>query len=60
MPVLVLPRPDLVNRQVPNNTDSVMVMTDHITGDHRLVSAAYQLTDPGGTLRLTHVEDEGS
>ena len=58
VPVLVLPRPEMPDRNVPNNTDSVMVITDHLTGDDRLVSVAVQLTQPGGILRLTHVEDE--
>ncbi len=58
VPVLVLPRPEMPQRNVPDNTDSVMVITDHLTGDHRLVSVAVHLTQPGGTLRLTHIEDE--
>ncbi len=58
VPVLVLPHPDLNGRGVPKNTDSVMVITDHLTGDNRLVSAAVHFTDPTGTLQLTHVEDE--
>ncbi len=57
-PVLVLPHPELNDRRVPDNTDSVMVMTDHLTGDNRLVSVAMRLVESGGHIWLTHVEDE--
>lgn len=58
VPVLVLPRPENETRKVPDNTDSVMVITDHLTGDDRIVSVAVNLTEPGGTVLLSHVEDE--
>ena len=58
-PVLILPNPDREN--LPNhmlkNTDRVMAVTDHLAGDHRLVSYASEFTEPGGTLYLAHVED---
>ena len=40
------------------NTDRVMAIADHLTGDHRLVNYAVRFTQKGGTLWLTHVEDE--
>jgi hypothetical protein len=59
VPVLLIPNPkedaDYAARM--RNTDSVMAITDHLTGDHRLVNYAAALTQPGGTLTLTHVED---
>ena len=58
-PLLILPDPDREN--LPNhtlkNTDRVMAVTDHLAGDHRLVSYAAQFTEPEGTLFLAHVED---
>ncbi len=58
-PVLILPDPDREN--LPNhklkNTDRVMAVTDHLAGDHRLVSYAAQFTESHGTLFLAHVED---
>lgn len=58
VPVLVLPRPETKDRKLPDNTDSVMVITDHLTGDDAIVSVAVNLTEDGGTVRLSHVEDE--
>ena len=59
-PVLVLPHPG--RRDVPGhvlkNTDRVMAVTDHLAGDHRLVSHAAHFTQDGGTLYLAHVEDD--
>ena len=37
-----------------------MAITDHLAQDHHLVSFAAQLTPEGGTLWLTHVEDEAT
>ncbi len=37
-----------------------MAMTDHLTGDDRLVNVAAAMTAPGGTLYLTHVEDDAT
>ena len=62
VPVLLIPNPredsDFAARM--RNTDSVMAITDHLTGDNRLVNYAAALTQPGGTLTLTHVEDSQS
>ncbi len=58
MPVLVLPHPD-ANRALPHtlvNTDRVMAITDHLTGDERLINHALRFTEPGGSCWLTHVE----
>lgn len=57
-PVIVLPHPDR-DGTLPeklSNTDTVMAITDHLTGDHRLVNYALSLTAGGGTCWLTHVE----
>ena len=59
-PVLVLPHPgrkDLPGHAL-TNTDRVMAVTDHLAGDHRLVSNAAHFTQDGGTLYLAHVEDD--
>ncbi len=58
VPVLVLPHPD-ADRALPHSiqdTDRVMAITDHLTGDNRLVNMAVSFTEPGGTCWLTHVE----
>ena len=62
IPVLLLPRPNAVagRAQVRTKCDSVMAITDHLTGDHRLVSYAAFFTEPEGTLFLSHVEDEAT
>jgi hypothetical protein len=61
-PVLMLPHPaecdDFAERL--ENTDSVMAITDHLTGDHRLVNYAVSMTEPGGKLVLSHVEDKAA
>lgn len=61
-PVLVLPHPE-AGRELPHtvaNTDRVMAMTDHLTGDDRLVNCALAFTQPGGTCWLTHIEGEAT
>lgn len=60
VPVLVLPHPD-ADRALPHtlqNTDRVMAITDHLTGDARLVNHALRFSEPGGTCWLTHIEGE--
>ena len=62
IPVLLLPSPAPRN-QPPANLASrrrVMAITDHLIGDHHLVSFAAQLTEPDGKLWLAHVEDEST
>jgi len=59
MPVLILPHPevpDFADRL--RHTQVVMAMTDHLTGDDRLVNTALRLVQAGGRLMLTHVEDD--
>jgi hypothetical protein len=57
-PVLVLPHPD-AGHALPHSltdTNCVMAITDHLTGDDRLVNYALRFTERGGTCWLTHVE----
>lgn len=59
IPVLVVPNPatnDLSNLR--DSVKRVMAITDHLAGEHHLVSMAAALTPDDGTLWLTHVEDE--
>ena len=60
VPVLLMPTTDELGSQssAPRSRGRVMAITDHLSGDHHLVSFAAQLTEPGGTLWLAHVEDE--
>lgn len=53
IPVLLLPDDD-----PPVPPDRVMVVTDHLTGDDRLVSWALHLTPAQGHLHLVHVEEQ--
>lgn len=60
-PVLVLPRPDAGAFELATrDTDRVMAITDHLTGDHRLVNFAARFTARPGRLYLTHVQDEAT
>ncbi len=61
-PVIVLPHPQAgeAGDHTLLNTDSVMVITDHLTGDHRLVNHAVRFTEPRGTLYLSHIEDDAA
>lgn len=57
-PVLVLPGTS-AEPQIPQDlADSVLVLTDHIRGDARLVSSAAALAPADATLHLAHVEDD--
>ena len=58
VPVVVLPHPDAA-RALPHtlqNTERVLAITDHLSGDDRLVNYALGFTRPGGRCWLTHVE----
>ncbi len=58
IPVLVLPHPES-GRALPHaldDTDQVLAITDHLTGDDRIVNTALAFTSAGGTCRLSHVE----
>ena len=59
-PVMVAPHPDRGGAlaHALTKTTTVMAITDHLTGDHRLVDYAVRFTDRGGRLLLTHVEDQ--
>ena len=59
-PVLVVPHPTAKKAldHAIKNTDRVMAITNHLTGDGSLVRHAVAFTEPGGTLFLTHVEDD--
>ena len=59
-PVLVLPHPERGPERGTTDTDTVMAMTDHLLGDHRLVNWAARVTDEKGRLILASVEDEGA
>ncbi len=57
IPVLVLPRPDLdFPDDLLQGTGTVMVVTDHLSGDDQLVNMAVHVTAEDGTLYLAHVE----
>ncbi len=62
VPVMLLPHPEAERSAEHSieNTDTVMAIADHLTGDHRLVNYAVRFTENGGTLWLTHVEDEAT
>ena len=51
-------RPLRSGEQLPQATRSVLAVTDHLTGDDRLVNHAVHFTDPQGILYLSHIEDE--
>jgi hypothetical protein len=58
-PILVIPHPqDDAFENATENTDRVMAMTDHLSGDHQLVNTALCFTQTAGQLMLTHVEDD--
>jgi nucleotide-binding universal stress UspA family protein len=40
------------------DTDTVLVLTDHLTGSNRLIDYAVRFTGTGGTLVLAHLEDD--
>ncbi len=60
MPVLLLPSPRMLRdgKVELRSPEVVMAVTDHLTGDHHLVSQAAFFANPAGRLFLTHVEDE--
>ncbi|WP_163832909.1 hypothetical protein [Spartinivicinus ruber] len=60
IPVLVIPHPkaSYASEHALTKSTSVMVVTDHLTLDHDLVHNAVAFTAPGGSLHLSHIEDE--
>lgn len=58
-PTLLMPRPgELPSPAEIGSPETVMVMTDHLQGNHALVSAGASIIAKGGTLLLSHIEDE--
>lgn len=55
-PIVVLPDPGSVPDE--SNPKSVMVISDHLAGEDRLLNKAIRFTDAGGKLILTHIEDD--
>jgi len=62
IPVLVLPNPKSEKNwsRLMKRPSAIMVVTDHLTGDDRLVNYGLSFTPDDGTLYLSHVEDEVS
>lgn len=59
-PVLLVPapgRPEL--DKALESANRVMVLTDHLVGDDKLVSWGLRLVERGGRIKLVHIEDEG-
>jgi len=59
-PVLVLPHPTQggAMEHALTDTDVVMAITDHLTGDDRLVNWSAYFAAQGGALYLSHVENK--
>jgi hypothetical protein len=61
VPVLLLPSPHTTNLgERLNCPRRVLVVTDHLTGDNRLVNWGVHLCAKDGTLFLAHVEDQAT
>lgn len=62
IPTLLLPSPKVLANTQPSpladRTRHVMVVTDHLAGDHHLVSTAVRLIADDGELILSHIEDQ--
>lgn len=60
IPILVLPHPKAQDSEafsLPKN-ERVIVVTDHLTGDHTLIDYAATFVEPDGRLILVHLEDQ--
>lgn len=58
-PVLLLPGTAPEPHPLPSEPcREVMVVTDHISGDDRLINHGARFTSPDGTLWLVHIEDD--
>ena len=59
---LLLPEPKVLDSTTPSpladGTKHVMVVTDHLAGDHHLVSMAVRFVTDDGELILSHIEDQ--
>lgn len=61
VPVLVLPTNEEGQLlDLSSDTKSVMVVTNHLTGDNQLVDYGARFTADNGTLILAHVEDDAT
>ena len=62
VPVLLMPTMEFIEEHQCKleSRGRVMAITDHLTGDHRLVSFAAHVTQAGGTLWLAHLEDQAT
>lgn len=60
VPVLVLPDGHLGDEPAPQEASTVLVVTDHLAGDHRLINYAVRLTKKNGRLHLCHIEDDAA
>jgi hypothetical protein len=59
IPILVLPHPNKEGKDWPSEElREVMAVTDHLTGDDRLINYAVRFTPRDGTLFMSHVEDQ--
>ena len=62
IPTLLLPAPKVLDTAEPSpladGTKHVMVATDHLAGDHHLVSMAVRFATDDGELILSHIEDK--
>lgn len=59
-PILIMPNPRFFGSFVPEDPEriTVLVATEHLYADNRLVNYAVGITEPGGKLLLAHIEDE--
>lgn len=62
IPTLLLPEPKVLantdSSPLADKTKHVMVVTDHLAGDHHLVSMAVRFLLKDGELILSHIEDQ--
>ena len=58
-PVAIMPHPDRkgIPAHAMKNTDNVIVINDHLTGEDCLINHAAYVTRPNGNLHLTHIEN---
>lgn len=59
IPIMVFPHPQKEGKEWKDSIlKEVMVITDHLTGDDRLVHYGLRFTPQDGTLFMSHVEDK--
>ena len=60
VPVLVLPHPKAgyAYEHALQQTNKVMVLTDHLSNDHNIVNQGVKFTQKKGQLFLVHIEDQ--